>query len=194
MSAQIKSKSRVTKFGEVYTAEREVNVMVDLVNDSVRELSATFLEPACGNGNFLIEVLRRRLDVIKSIPSSDIHFVRCLLLAVSSLYGVDIQKDNVIECRVRLLNEIVKTLEITDDVKDLLTVILKKNIIEGDTLTMKAANGKDMQICEWDVRNDGHLICKTVLYKDMVANGGESTAYKNRYSYRWLPSVERITA
>ena len=107
---------------------------------------------------------------------------------------MDIQKDNVIECRVRLLNEIVKTLEITDDVKDLLTVILKKNIIAGDTLTMKAANGKDMQICEWDVRNDGHLICKTVLYKDMVANGGESTAYKNRYSYRWLPSVERITA
>lgn len=194
MAKQIKSKSRVTKFGEVYTAEREVNAMVDLVNDSIKELSATFLEPACGNGNFLIEVLRRRLDVIKSIPSSNIRFVRCLLLSVSSLYGVDIQKDNVIECRARLLNEITKTLEITDDVKDLLTVILKKNIIAGDTLTMKAANGKDMQICEWDVHNDGHLICKTVLYKDMVTNGGESTAYKNKYSYRWLPSVERITA
>ena len=194
MAKQIKSKSRVTKFGEVYTAEREVNAMMDLVNDSVKELSATFVEPAGGNGYFLIEVLICSLDVIKYIPSSDIRFVRCLLLSVSSLYGVDIQKDNVIECRVRLLYEITKTLEITDDVKDLLTVILKKNIIAGDTLTMKASNGKDMQICEWDVRKDGYLICKTVLYKDMIANGGESTKYKNRYSYRWFPSIERITA
>lgn len=194
MKKQIKTRLRVTTFGEVYTAEREVNAMIDLVNDRVKELSSTILEPACGNGNFLIEILRRRLEIIKSLHTTDMQMTYALLTGVSSLYGIDIQKDNVLECRVRLLNEITKTLDITDDIKDLLTVILKKNIIAGDTLTMKAANGKDMQICEWDVRNDGHLICKTVLYKDMVANGGESTAYKNRYAYRWLPSVERITA
>ena len=88
----------------------------------------------------------------------------------------------------------MKTIEITDDVKDLLTVILKKNIIAGDTLTMKESNGKDMQICEWNVRNDGYLICKSVLYKDMVENEGESIKYQNRYSYRWLSPVERKTA
>ncbi len=148
MPKQIKSKSRVTKFGEVYTADREVNAMVNLVSDSVKELSSTILEPACGNGNFLFEVLRRRLKLINLIPSTDLYRTQCLLTAVSSLYGVDIQKDNVIECRVRLLNEIEKTIDISDDVKGLLTVILKKNIIAGDTLTMKGSNGKDMQICE----------------------------------------------
>ena len=194
MSKQIKSKSRVTRFGEVYTAEREVKGMVDLINDRVKEFGSTILEPACGNGNFLIEVLRRRLMMIKSFSLSETDTMFALLRATTSLYGIDIQKDNVFECRIRLLNEIVKNIDISKEFKDLLTVIIKKNIIAGDTLTMKAANGKDMQICEWDVRNDGHLICKTVLYKDMVENGGESTAYKNRYSYRWLPSVERITA
>lgn len=194
MSKQIKSKSRVTKFGEVYTADREVNAMVDLVNDSVKEFSSTIMEPACGNGNFLIGILRRRLKLINLIPSTDRYRTQCLLTAITSLYGVDIQKDNVVECRIRLLNEIVKTIDISDDVKGLLTVILKKNIIAGDTLTMKSSNGKDMQICEWDVRNDGYLICKTVLYKDMVDNGGESTKYMNHYSYRWLPTAEQITA
>ena len=194
MGKQIKTKKRVTKFGEVYTAEREVNAMLDLIDEYIKDLSTTIMEPSCGNGNFLIEVLRRRLKLIKSISSSNIQCIYCLLLSVSSLYGIDIQKDNVIECRIRLLNEIMKTIEITDDVKDLLTVILKKNIIAGDTLTMKESNGKDMQICEWNVRNDGYLICKSVLYKDMVENDGESIKYQNRYSYRWLSPVERKTA
>lgn len=194
MSKQIKSKSRVTRFGEVYTAEREVGAMVNLINNSVNKLSSTIFEPACGNGNFLIEVLCRRLRRITSRHLTDAQKRLALLTAVSSLYGVDIQRDNVIECRIRLLNEIEKAIDISDDVKGLLTVILKKNIIAGDTLTMKDSNGKDMQICEWDVRKDGYLICKTVLYKDMVDNGGESTKYMNHYSYRWLPTAEQITA
>lgn len=194
MSKQIKSKSRVTRFGEVYTAEREVNCMVDLVNDCVKDLSSTIFEPACGNGNFLIEVLRRRLMLIKSASLSETHTTFALLNAVSSLYGVDIQKDNVLECRIRLMNEIVKNIDLSKEVKDILTVILKKNIIAGDTLTMKGSNGKDMQICEWDVNNSGYLICKTVLYKDMVENGGVSTKYIYRHSYRWSLAIEGITA
>ena len=194
MSKQIKSKSRVTRFGEVYTAEREVNCMVDLVKDCIKDLSSTIFEPACGNGNFLVEVLRRRLMLIKSASLSETHTTFALLKAVSSLYGVDIQKDNVLECRIRLMNEIVKNIDLSKEVKVLLTVILKKNIIAGDTLTMKGSNGKDLQICEWDVQNNGYLICKTVFYKDMVENGGKSTNYLHRHSFRWLPLSECITA
>lgn len=61
---QVKSKQRVADFGEVYTNEREVNAMLDLVADQASNPEKTFLEPACGNGNFLSEVLARKLNAV----------------------------------------------------------------------------------------------------------------------------------
>ena len=58
---QVKSKERVAKHGEVFTNPREVNAMLDLVQDQITRIDATFLEPACGSGNFLVEILRRRM-------------------------------------------------------------------------------------------------------------------------------------
>ena len=63
---QIKSKKRVRNNGEVFTNEREVNAMLDLVKQETERIDSRFLEPACGNGNFLIEILRRKLEVVKS--------------------------------------------------------------------------------------------------------------------------------
>lgn len=62
---QIKSKERVAEHGEVFTNEREVNAMLDLVKDATKRIESRFLEPACGDGNFLIEILRRKLAVVK---------------------------------------------------------------------------------------------------------------------------------
>ena len=59
MSKQIKSKIRVREFGEVYTSEKEVKAMLNLVKSETGRIESKFLEPACGTGNFLIEVLRR---------------------------------------------------------------------------------------------------------------------------------------
>jgi type I restriction-modification system DNA methylase subunit len=65
MANQIKSKERVAERGEVFTAEREVKAMCDLVKDECERIDSRFLEPACGDGNFLAEILRRKLDVVK---------------------------------------------------------------------------------------------------------------------------------
>ena len=59
------SKKRVAEHGEVYTAEREVKAMCDLVNDETQRLDSRFLEPACGTGNFLVEILNRKLEILK---------------------------------------------------------------------------------------------------------------------------------
>ena len=100
---QIKSKKRVADHGEVFTSEREVNAMLDLVKSETENIDSRFLEPACGNGNFLAEVLRRKLNVVENrYAKSQIEFERYAILAISSIYGVDILEDNAVECRSRL--------------------------------------------------------------------------------------------
>ena len=66
MNNQVKSKQRVADHGEVFTAEREVNAMLDLVKQETERIDSRFLEPACGDGNFLAEILRRKLAVVKA--------------------------------------------------------------------------------------------------------------------------------
>lgn len=100
---QIKSKDRVANHGEVFTNIREVNAMLDLVKDETHRIDSRFLEPACGTGNFLIEVLRRKLEVVESrYKKSKIEFERYSILALSSIYGIDILEDNLKECKTRL--------------------------------------------------------------------------------------------
>ena len=102
---QINSKERVNKFGEVYTSEREVNNMIDIVKDESLRIDSRFLEPACGNGNFLTNVLSRKLNIIeKKYKNSQVEYERYSIQAVSSLYGIDIIEDNVKNCIKRLFN------------------------------------------------------------------------------------------
>ena len=195
MEKQIKSKSRVSDFGEVYTAKKQVTDMVDLVNESASDINTTVLEPACGNGNFLVEILSRKLNTVRLQPVSHIRLECNILRAVSSIYGVDIQKDNTEECRDRLYTQVVGT-----DVgwsplfRKVLRDILQRNIMCGDTLTMMAVGGNPLTISEWDIRENGAVVRKDVLFSDMIANGGESTNYIRRYYYRWMPEEERLTA
>ena len=94
MQQQIKSRQRVTEHGEVFTAEREVKAMCDLVKQETERIDSRFLEPACGTGNFLTEILARKLAVVKSeYGRSPLEYEKYSLLAVSSLYGVDIMAD-----------------------------------------------------------------------------------------------------
>lgn len=195
MERQIKSKRRVSDFGEVYTARKQVTDMVNLVDNSVSDITTTVLEPACGNGNFLVEILARKLNTIKCCPTNCFRFERDTLRAVSSIYGMDIQKDNIIECRERLFRQV------TSEKHDwspmfikVLQDILARNIMCGDTLTMMAEGGKPLTISEWDIRENGSVVRKDVLFSDMIANGGESTNYIRRYYYRWMPAEERMSA
>ena len=95
MTKQVKSKQRVADHGEVFTAEREVKAMCDLVADECLRIDSRFLEPACWNGNFLTEILSRKLDVVtKRYKKSPYDYERNALLALGSIYGVDIMPDN----------------------------------------------------------------------------------------------------
>ncbi len=144
---QIKSRERVKNHGEVFTAEREVKSMCDLVKDETERIDSRFLEPACGDGNFLVEILNRKLLVAKSKYSkSALDFERQSILAVSSLYGVDILHDNVLACRKRLFdiwNDYYKKVckkECSDDARKATLFILSKNIVCGNALTLNVVN------------------------------------------------------
>src|SRR3990167_10791927 len=97
---QIKSKKRVADHAEVFTHEREVNAMLDLVKHETERLDSRFLEPACGTGNFLAPILERKLGVVRrKYGRSQLEFERYAIVATGSIYGVDILEDNVKHCR-----------------------------------------------------------------------------------------------
>ncbi len=143
MTKQVKSKERVTDYGEVFTAEREVKAMCDLVGTQCDNVDATFLEPACGNGNFLAEILDRKLTRVKKDVKSDaIGWEWLSVRAVASLYGVDIMQDNAEECRQRLFKQWDKAYKAVckkncnDETRESIKYILSKNIVCGNALTM----------------------------------------------------------
>lgn len=83
----IKSRSRVRDHGEVFTPDFIVNDMLNLVKDESENIVSTFLEPACGNGNFLIEILRRKMETInRKFRKNQIEFECQSLVAVGSIY------------------------------------------------------------------------------------------------------------
>lgn len=127
-SKQIKSKERVNKFAEVFTAEREVKAMCDLIPSEVWEdIDSRFLEPACGNGNFLVEIFERKLNRCESAEQG--------LQALRSIYGIDIQQDNVEESKQRLFDIFVKQFPKAPAITAIVAAqILESNIICGDSL------------------------------------------------------------
>ena len=148
---QIKSRQRVADHGEVFTNPREVNAMLDLVRDESFRLDSRFLEPACGDGNFLIEILCRKLSLLKDIKSqTELEFKS--LIAVGSCYGIDILPDNAEACRERLFAEVLNQIgnkDFTAGYKESLRYMLQKNIVCGDALTYRTAEGKPITFCEW---------------------------------------------
>lgn len=153
---QVKSKQRVTDHGEVFTSPREVNAMLDLVKQETERIDSRFLEPACGDGNFLAEILRRKLAVVKRkykrLPSD---YEKNAVLAATSIYGVDILEDNVIACRKRMFEiwdteytEVCKR-EAKDICREAVKFIFERNILCGDALSMKMKDGEPIVFSEW---------------------------------------------
>ena len=154
---QIKSRQRVTERGEVFTAEREVNAMLDLVKQETERIDSRFLEPACGNGNFLVEILRRKLEVVKRQYQKQLGELELqATIALSSIYGVDIMKDNVEECCQRLLDIVCNWYsEVhpqqkapSDKLSATWSYLLHRNILWGDALTLREPVGEKASIIE----------------------------------------------
>ena len=172
---QVKSKKRVTDHGEVFTNQREVNAMLDLVKHETERIDSRFLEPACGNGNFLAEVLRRKLTVVDSRYSkSQIEWERYSVIAVSSIYGVDILEDNAEECRERLLDIYIdwysrKFKQVSDDCIRSVRFLLSRNILWGDALDFTNPETKQPIIfSEWSSVNGSMMKRRDYMFKFLV--------------------------
>lgn len=191
MATQIKSRKRVADFGEVYTNEREVNAMLDLVKEEAESITSTFLEPACGNGNFLVEILNRKLMTVGRLYGSDIELYRTHMVeAVTSIYGVDIQQDNVVESRQRLIALCKKHFlesygsQLSQGAIRALECVLKRNIICGNTLTGLDSNGKPFRISEWKLNDEGMFERKDYLFADILEHR-ESSVQTKAKKYDW---------
>ena len=149
-SSQIKSKERVSAHGEVFTADREVNAMLDLVKQETERIDSRFLEPACGNGNFVAKILERKLAVVCRLYGKvRTDYELNALIAVSSIYGIDIMLDNVQECRERLFRifrdayvSLFAKFATNDSYLRSIKMVLERNILCGDALTLFTPDGK----------------------------------------------------
>lgn len=179
MDKQVVSKQRIADHGEVLTGKREVNAMLDLVKQETERIESRFLEPACGNGNFLTVILERKLAVVeKRYGKSQLDFERYAVLAVSSIYGIDILPDNVRDCRQRLY-EIFDTVyarlfkgAIKDKCREAVRFILERNIIWGDALTLKsvAENPGYIVFSEWSPVNGSMLKRRDFTFHGLLAH------------------------
>ena len=157
---QVKSRQRVRDHGEVFTPKHIVNDMLDLVKQETERIDSRFLEPACGTGNFLVEILRRKLAVVEQRYSKNqIEYERYAVIAVSSIYGVDLLQDNVEEARTRLFDifneQYTKKYKnnCKEECRTSIKFILGRNILRGDALTLLTNNDEPIIFSEWSAVN-----------------------------------------
>jgi len=183
VAKQVKSKERVAEHGEVFTAEREVEAMCDLVKQETERIDSRFLEPACGDGNFLSVILKRKLDIVtKKYRRSAYDWERNSLLALGSMYGVDIMLDNVLACQNRLFeiwNKEYKKVckkECNDQTRESARFILRLNIVCGNALTLLCVDGEGHELnvpiifSEWTFPfNDARMQRKDYTFAELLA-------------------------
>ncbi len=173
---QLKSRKRVADHGEVFTNEREVNAMLDLVKQETERIESRFLEPACGNGNFLAEVLKRKLEIVDTRYSkSQLEWELYAVLAASSIYGVDILEDNAIECRERLYQIFNMSYSkhfksnCNDDCRRSVRFLVSRNVLWGDALDFtNPVTKQPIVFSEWAAVNGSMLKRRDFVFKFLV--------------------------
>lgn len=154
----IRSKKRVTDHGEVFTPPWLVEKMLDLVKGETERIDSRFLEPACGSGNFLVPILQRKLAAVEArygkVAFEKRHYA---LVALASLYGIELLADNIAECRANMLDVFAQYLALAedDDLYRAASHFLSTNLIHGDAMTMKNKDGRSITIVEWSYIGKG---------------------------------------
>lgn len=154
----IRTKKRVADHGEVFTPEWMVDAMLDLVKEESERIDSRFLEPACGSGNFLVTVLKRKLCAVElKFGKSEFEKRQYALLALMCAYGIEILEDNIFECRANMLEVLADYLRIneTDDLYRAASHVLSLNLIQGDALSMKGHDGAPITFSEWGYLGKG---------------------------------------
>lgn len=149
----IKSKKRVADHGEVFTPPWLVEAMLDLVKGETERIDSRFLEPACGSGNFLVPILKRKLAAVelKYGKSGDFEKQHYALLALMCVYGIELLADNIAECRANLLEVLADFLAVKapEYFHQTASYVISQNIIHGDALTMRTHDGQPIAFAEW---------------------------------------------
>lgn len=211
----IKSKKRVQKHGEVFTPNWMVEQILNNneIKKSYENLTTTFLEPAAGEGNFLIAILKRKLEMVEKLYSNTIiQFENFSLYALSTIYGIELLEDNVQICVTNLFKvyydfyiKIAQKLnkKIKKKILDSAKVIIKANIVQGDFLTHKNKDNVPIIFSEWNVTNKLTSKTKTISVLrteytfDEILQGKENklgniSEFTIKYEQKYFPRYFRI--
>jgi len=156
-----KSKLRVADHGEVFTPAWMVEAMLDLVKAETERIDSRFLEPACGSGNFLVPVLRRKLAAVElKYGKSGFERRHYALLGLMCIYGIELLPDNIAECRANVLALLAEYLNLSeaDDLYRAAFYVLSQNIVHGDAMTMRTPDGHAITFAEWGYLGKGKFM------------------------------------
>jgi hypothetical protein len=173
----VKSRQRVSDHGEVFTPSWMVEDMLNLVQSETERIDSRFLEPACGSGNFLKNVLSRKFKIVNNkYGKSDFEKRHYALYALMCIYGIELLKDNVEECRSILLSQFVGFLdtEVDDAIIKAAETVLNSNIIQGDALTLSTTEGKPIEFPEWGYLGNGKFQRRDFRYDALTQRSGIS--------------------
>jgi len=154
----VKSKQRVADHGEVFTPAWLVESMLDLVKSESERIDSRFLEPACGSGNFLVSILRRKLAAVElKFGKSDFEKRHYALLALMCTYGIELLEDNVAECRANMLEIFADYLNLNepDELYRAASYVLSRNIVQGDALKIRTSDDRPITFAEWGYLGKG---------------------------------------
>lgn len=186
----IKSVDRVKDIGEVFTPQKTVDFMLDQpeIKEKVNSLTATFLEPSAGEGAFLVEILRRKMEYAKSQSKTNDELQKNFLLVLSTLYGIELMQDNV-EMLVMNMNNTFRDVYFTSiDHADQNNKILKSaqtiisaNMAQGDALTRKTATGEPIIFSEWKPIGKNKVQRTEYTFDSIVEGGGPLGSVQHQY-------------
>lgn len=156
----VRSKRRVADHGEVFTPPWLDETMLDLVKDETDRIDSRFLEPACGSGNFLAEILRRKLAAVElRYGKSQFELHHYALLALMCIYGIELLADNIAECRADLLEIISEYLNLngSNRLRGAVSYVISQNVVHGDALTMRTHDEEPITFAEWGYLGRGRV-------------------------------------
>jgi len=176
----VKSKQRLADHGEVFTPTWMVEAMLDLVKAETERIDSRFLEPACGSGNFLVPVLRRKLASVElKFGKSDFEKRHYSLLGLMCVYGVELLDDNVAECHENMLEILADYIgcDEQDDLYRAAAYVLSQNVVKGDALTMLTSTGQPITFAEWGYLGKGKFQRRDFRYDTLtqMSSFGEDT-------------------
>jgi len=154
----VKSKQRVADHGEVFTPAWMVEAMLDLVKGESERIDSRYLEPACGSGNFLVQILKRKLATVEvKYGKSDFDKRHYALVGLMCSYGIELLPDNITECRENLQTIFAEYLRLksSDDLHRAAAYVLSQNIVHGDALTMQDSRKQPITFAEWGYLGKG---------------------------------------